>query len=125
MTTQRDLATAAEVSLKICDKCGWYAIYGHAERCDPASGNTAQRLIDAVPDVAAGQLGYGDGHVVFDLSDDFSIVFERGPRRAPGAFSLHHVHLLDSLSIDESAALVRALKVWADDITAKRKDGVG
>lgn len=121
MTTQRDLATAAEVSLKICDKCGWYAGYNHAERCDPAAGRAASRLIDAVPDVAAGQLGYGDGHVVFDLSDDFSVVFKRGQR----TFSLRDVHLLDNLSIDESAALVRALKGWADDIKAKRKGGVG
>ncbi len=117
MTTQRDLDTAAEVSLKICDKCGWYDGYLHATRCDPASGKAAARLIGAVPDVAAGQLGYGDGHVVFDLSDDFSVLFDCSPR----TFSLRSVHHLGRLSVDEAAALVRALKDWADDIEAKRK----
>ena len=113
MTTQRDLETAAEVSLKICDACGWYAGYNHAERCDPARGRAAAHLIESVPDVRSGQLGYGDGCIVFELSDNFSIVFERGPR----AFSLRDVHLLKNLSVDESAALVRAIKSWLDDIT--------
>ena len=121
MTTQRDLETAAEVSLKICDKCGWYAGYNHAERCDPARGRAAGRLIGSVPDVRSGQLGYGDGCIVFDLSDDFSIVLERGQR----AFSLCSVHLLNNLSVDEAAALVRALKGWLDDITTRRNGSVG
>jgi hypothetical protein len=121
MTTQRDLATAAEVSLKICDKCGWYDGYSHATRCDPAAGRAASCLINAVPDMAAGQLGYGDGHVVFDLSPDFSVLFECGPR----AFTLRDVHRLGTLSVDEAAALVRALREWADDIARKRKSNAG
>lgn len=116
MTTQRDLETAAEVSLKICDKCGWYDGFGHAERCNPEHGRAAAQLIASVPDVRAGQLGYGEGHVVFDLDRDFSVLFER--RRH--AFALRNIHLIDDLSVEESAALVRALKAWMDDIGSNR-----
>lgn len=116
MTTKRDLETAAEVSLKICPKCGWYDGFGHAERCNPERGRAAAQLIAAVPDVRAGQLGYGDGHVVFDLDRDFSVLFERGRR----AFTLRNIHLLDDLNVEEAAALVHALKGWMDDMADKR-----
>ena len=116
MTTKRDLKTAAEVSLKICAKCGWYDGFGHADRCNPEHGQAAAQLIAAVPDVRSGQLGYGEGHVVFDLDSDFSVVFERGKR----AFSLRNIHLLEDLSVEEAAALVRALKAWMDGIASDR-----
>ena len=116
MTTQRDLDTAAEVSLTICAKCGWYDGFGHTERCNPEHGRSAAKLIAAVPDVRAGQLGYGDGNVVFDLDSDFSIVFERQKH----AFALRDIQLLEDLSVDEAAALVRALKAWMDGIGSDR-----
>jgi len=116
MTTKRDLDTAAEVSLKICGKCGWYDTFGHAAECNPERGRFAAQLIASVPDVRSGQLGYGEGHVVFDLDKGFTIVFRRGRH----AFMLDHIHLLEDLNVDESAALVRALKSWMDGIADKR-----
>jgi hypothetical protein len=119
MTTQRDLETAAEVSLTICSKCGWYDGFNHAERCRPEHGRAAQQLIAAVPDVRSGQLGYGDGHVIFEIvGTDFTVVFQR----RQNAFSLRDVSLRDDLSVEESAALVRALKGWVEDIGNKRID---
>ena len=116
MTTQRDLDTAAEVSLEICGKCGWYDGFNHAERCNPEKGRAAAKLIAAVPDVRSGQLGYGNGHVVFDLDSDFSVVFERRQH----AFALRSIHLIEDLSVEESAAFVRALQTWMDGIGSDR-----
>lgn len=114
MTTQRDLDTASQTSLKICEKCGWYDGYSHSEKCDPAAGQIAKQLIASVPGVSSGQLGYGDRCVAFNLSDDFSVVFEYEQH----VFSLRYVHLLERLSIDESATLIRTLKNWLNDTMA-------
>lgn len=119
MTTQRDLDVAAKAALPICAECGWYAGYNHAERCNPVAGRAAASLIAAVPDVASGQLGYGDGCVVFDLSDNCSVLFERDRR----GFSLRCVHLLDNLSVGEAATLVRAIKEWYDGRPGAKKGG--
>ena len=119
MTTQRDLETAAEVSLKICTKCGWYDSFGHADRCKPEHGRDAAQLIAAVPGVRSGQLGYGDGHVIFNLDNDFTLVFQRGYR----AFLLRDIHLRGDLSADEAASLVLALKVWMDNLADRRRNG--
>jgi len=116
MATQRDLDTAAEVSLKICAKCGWYDGFNHTDECNPQNGRSAAQLIAAVPGVRSGQLGYGDGHVVFDLADDFTVVF----RLRQGAFAFDNIHLLDGLSVEEAAAFVHALKGWMDAIANKR-----
>src|SRR4029077_4057090 len=116
---QRDLDTASKVSLEICGKCGWYNTLNHVERCDPARGQAAHRLICRVPDEPAGQLGYGDNRVVFDLAEDFSVVFARGER----AFSFYDLHLLGDLSEDEAADLVHALKSWSDGVLERRKSG--
>jgi hypothetical protein len=130
MTTQRDLDVAADANrqrndMRICDKCGWYVLINHADRCDPALGRMAQRLIASVPDVRSGQLGYGDGQVVFDLADDFSVRFEVRRAGTHGrAFSLCDVHRLGSLTVAEAADLGRAIKTWADAVAAKR-DSVG
>lgn len=111
MTTQRDLDTAAEVSLTICDACGWHALMDHRDRCRPDLGRSATHLIEAVPDARAGKLGYGDQQVVFDLTKRFSVRFDVN---AAGSFTLRDVYLLDDLSHDDAAALVRVLKDWMD-----------
>lgn len=121
MTTQRDLDIAAEVSLKICEKCGWYTLLNHAEKCNPKNGQVATRLIESVPDIRAGKLGYGDGHVIFDLTDDFHVVFDNA---RCGKFQLQSVHLIDNLTVDESAALIKVLKGWLDDTTSRRNSGI-
>ena len=110
MTSPRDLATAAKVSLEICAKCGWYDGYNHAERCSPHRGRAAQRLIALVPEVRAGQLGYGDNCVAFDLADNFTIVFDCEDRK----FAFSRLHLLDRLTLEEAAELVRALRGWLE-----------
>jgi hypothetical protein len=123
MTTQRDLDTAAEVSLKICPACGWYDTLGHAEHCDPERGRAATQLIEAVPDVRAGKLGYGDRQLVFDLAEDFTVRFEVrhvSPVSLEHRFSLEDIHFLERLSGDEAASLVRALQRWRDEISARR-----
>lgn len=116
MTTPRDLETAAEVSLPICDRCGWYSGHRHAERCDPAQGRLARKLIDQVPDVRSGQLGYGDDKVVFEISADLVILFtvDRGKR----PFALSDVTSFKGLSVEASAGLVRALQRWAEEFRA-------
>lgn len=126
MTTQRDLDVAADANrgcndMRICERCGWYALMNHAERCDPTRGRLAQQLIASVPAVRSGQLGYGDGRVVFDLDEDFAVLFEvshTDPSKR--AFSLREVHRLGSLDVDEAADFVRAIKAWADQISEKR-----
>lgn len=123
MTTQRDLDNAARVQLNICDKCGWYATHYHAERCNPARGQIAVNLIAAVPDVVAGQLGYGDNCVAFELTPDTTVVFEAGAGKRP--FLIRHVWLHGGLSLDDAATLVRALETWADGVAAKRHIGDG
>lgn len=120
MPSQRDLDTAAEFSLRICDKCGWYDGFRHAERCNPLRGRAAARLIKSLPEVRAGQLGYGESCVVFDLSNDVSVIFECADR----AFSLRDIHLSGDLNHAQAADLVRALKAWLDTTAAPRKDDV-
>lgn len=123
MTTQRDLDTAAEVPLDICAKCGWYTGFSHDKHCDPVRGARAQRLIAAVPEVRAGQLGYGEDGVVFDLHDDLTVLFRVAPSGSNGrAFDLRDVTLFGSLNTAEAAALVRAIKTWSDDVIEKRRD---
>ncbi len=128
MTTQRDLDIAAETStrpnqepLTICDKCGWYVLWNHAKRCSPTDGRMAKLLLAEVSDVRSGQLGFGDGVVVFDIDEDFSVLFQV----TRNGFSLRDVHRLGTLSVEEAADLVRALKGWRDAVEVKRKDGVG
>ena len=122
MTTQRDLDVAADANRKndmpVCDQCGWYALMGHGNRCNPEAGRMAKRLIESVPDVRSGQLGYGAGKVVFDLSDGLSVIF--GVVHGGQSFSLHGVDLIELLTVDEAADLVRAIKKWTDEVAAKR-----
>lgn len=126
VTTRRDLDFAASVSMEICAACGWLVLLNHAERCDPERGRAAARLIsgvvETVPDVRAGQLGYGPARVVFDVSDDFSVVFEPVVLESGRhAFSVRDFDLLDRLSTEESAALVVALRGWFEVVEAKRR----
>lgn len=110
MTTERDKRVASDVSLDVCDACGWYRLEsGH--RCRPAEGVLANDLIALVPGVDAGKLGYGDGQVMFDIGEDFTVRFEV---HKDGTFTLRDVHLLDSLTTKQAAMLVLMLKGWKD-----------
>jgi len=108
--TARDNDTAAKVKLKICQKCGWYEHgIGQAEQCDSNLGQRASDLIAAVPEVRrAGKLGYGFGHVVFEIARHFNIRFRVGKRN----FNLAEVFLLDDLQPNEAADLVKLLHSW-------------
>lgn len=126
MTTQHDLDFAASSKLAICPACGWNLTYGHADRCDSQRGSVARKLIAAVPEVKSGQLGYGDGRMVFEIEPsvgnncaDFAITFnvERN------YLSLNDVSLFGRLSVDDAASLVRVLKRWSDEIKAKAIGG--
>jgi hypothetical protein len=118
MTTDRDRIIADNSGLPICTKCGWYDAFDHAQRCQPDRGALAARLIEAAPEIRAGQLGYGDACVIFDLTDDFAVVLRNN---GPSTFALSRVHLLDDLSVEEAAALVRSLKAWMDVRDAMRE----
>lgn len=129
MTTSRDLDVLADAnahvrdgeSMKICNKCGWYALMNHAARCNPASGRMAQRLFQALPGTRSGQLGYGDGSAVFDIDRDFTVRFEVSSRGHHGrAFSLREVHRLGGLTVSESADLVTLLTDWHNNLMVRR-----
>lgn len=81
--TERDKQTAAETAtarqpaLEICPKCGWYEHTDLSPRqCDPEAGALADQLIASMPHIRSGKLGYGQNHVVFEIDEDTSIVFE-------------------------------------------------
>lgn len=128
MTTPRDLDVLAEArrahdDMRICAKCGWYALMNHRENCDPDRGLRAQRLIAAVPEVRSGQLGCGYGGVIFDLTDDLFVHFEvKSAPRTDHAFSLSAVFCLEALTTSEAADLVLAIKGWAEAVAAKRAE---
>lgn len=71
----------------------------------------------------SGQLGYGDERVVFDLANDFSMLFEVNHADVHGrAFSLRDVHRLGSLTVSEVAEFVRAVKTWHDAVIRRRAE---
>jgi len=120
--TERDKQTAAEVNLGICPKCGWYGstlpndgIFSatHFNRCNPEAGKHASALIEALPDIESGKLGYGDGLVVFDLDENFNVRFSVD---SFGAFSLEEVFLLKDMNAAAAESLVRALQAWKQTI---------
>jgi hypothetical protein len=116
-TTQRDLDFVKRNPLEICNKCGWVKLRNHAERCDPARGRVATKLIESLPEVSAGKLGYGDHSSIFDLSKDLSIAFNVGVKDV----RLKEVILIGKLSVDEAADLVRAIKGWQNATIKRRK----
>jgi hypothetical protein len=112
--------------LKVCPACGWHALIDHAERCEPLAGKRASDLMAALPEVPSTKLGYGAGNVTFEPeelpdSQSFHVRFEVSDREnEPRPFSVREVWLLDDLSQEEAASLVRAVVEWRKTTLARR-----
>ncbi len=101
---------ARQEDLKVCEKCGWYDDkYGHANTCDPEGGALADKLIKLIG-VPATKLGYGNGHVTFEFSENKSLTLgvHRERVRVDRLFWLPEDNE-DGLSIEHITALVKAL----------------
>lgn len=114
--------------LKVCPKCGWHMLMNHEERCEPRAGKRASALAEALPEIPSTKLGYGDGMVTFEPAENASrdlqplhVHFEVSDREnEPRPFSLREVSLLDDLSQEEAASLVRAVVEWRKTTLARR-----
>lgn len=97
--------------LPVCPKCGWYGHGPHCiNPCDPKSGDVASKLAAAVPEVPSTKLGYGYGNLVFETDPNFHVRFQVD--RRDRSFKLRDVWLLDDLSHDDAADLVKTLAAW-------------
>ena len=111
--------------LKVCPTCGWHEVpYSSAHEDCAVQGKQAQALKAALPDLNLTQLGYGFGAIVADLSERLHVRFgihRDGRERGASPFALREVWLLESLSVDEAASLVRAIEAWRLDMLSKRR----
>jgi hypothetical protein len=97
--------------LDVCVKCGWY---GHGpyciNPCDPKSGDAASKLAAALPEVSSTKLGYGYRNLAFEMDPNFHVQLEVD--RRDQSFNLQDVWLLNNLSHDDAADLVKTLAAW-------------
>jgi hypothetical protein len=103
-------------TLAVCDQCGWYE-HGplRPDECDPVAGEIVDKLTQEVCEVQSSKLGHGLRNFVFTCDPAFVIRFavdDRARTRSTRPFSLREVWLLDSLSREAAADLVRVLVAW-------------
>lgn len=110
------LATATTHNgLPVCSKCGWpmagpYEERRHESACpDVAAGASATALADRVEEVPSTKFGYGTGQLTFESDEDLHVQLQCNRN---GTFQLRDLWLLDDLTADEAADLVRAIAAW-------------
>lgn len=101
--------------LPVCKKCGWamagpYEIERHRSACSEVdAGASATALADRFPDLPSTKFGYGTGMLTFVPDDALHVQLQCSRNKT---FQLRDVWLLDDLTADETAALVKAIADW-------------
>ena len=101
--------------LRVCDKCGWpmagsYEEQRHKSACPyVALGASATALAERVDELPSTKFGYGTGQLSFELDKELHVQLQCNK---DGTFKLHEVWLLDELTADEAADLVRSIAAW-------------
>ena len=101
--------------LTVCGQCGWpmagsYEEQQHKSACPYAAlGAHATALAERVDDVPSTKFGYGTGQLNFELDEELHVRLECNES---GTFQLRAVWLLDELTPDDAADLVRAVASW-------------
>lgn len=110
---------SAVKDLPVCQVCGWY-VHGRSDgpdACIPKAGKHADELITAIPEVPSTKLGYGRGNFVFEPDPNFHIRFRIAPLES--VFHLEDVWLLDELTHEDAADLVKTLIAWRERSRAR------
>ena len=109
------LATKHYSDLPICSNCGW-AMAGpsdhalHAKACPyAAAGESAKMLADRFPELSSTKFGYGTSQLTFEQDEHLHVRFHC---RNDETFQLEEVWLLDDLTVDEAADLVKVITDW-------------
>jgi hypothetical protein len=101
--------------LAVCAKCGWpmagpYEEQRHKTACPYVTlGTSASALAERVDELPSTKFGYGNGQLTFELDKDLHV---RLQCNKDGTFKLDDLWLLDNLTADEAADLVRAIAAW-------------
>jgi len=101
--------------LPVCSACGWpmagqSEVALHANDCPYAdAGKSATALARRFPELTSTKFGYGTEHLTFNLEDDLNVRFQCN---SDETFQLHWVWLLDDLTADDAAGLVKAIADW-------------
>jgi hypothetical protein len=89
---------------------GSYEEQQHKSACPyTVLGANATALAERVDEVPSTKFGYGTGQLTFELDGDLHI---RLSCSKDGTFALYEIWLLDDLTSDEAADLVRAIASW-------------
>jgi hypothetical protein len=113
MSALRDqtVREAAEVELKICERCGWTDMPASgsvmAHDCNPIGGDVAEAIAAKLPGVPATLFGYGDDVIAFPIDDNLDIRFRINRF---GSIRFDELFCLDDFDVDKVAALVTAIK---------------
>src|SRR5690242_20538099 len=92
--------------LKVCEKCGWYDGFRHAEVCSPAQGRGARALAKLVK-VQMKQLGYGHGKVTFEFHEDMFLHVDVAKNGL--TFTVRGLFCLGAFSKEDVAELINAM----------------
>jgi hypothetical protein len=110
--------------LPVCPKCGWpsagpYETEEHRRDCvhEPA-GESACELAARLPDLPSTKFGYGTDQLTFEPDKNLHVRFHCN---RSGTFKLEEVWLLDDLSQNEAASLMRAIADWRSTLWAQRR----
>ena len=105
--------------LPVCPKCGWpmaghHEIEKHRRDCTHVeAGAAAVALAARLPDQPSTKFGYGTDQLTFEPDERLHVRFRVS--RA-GIFHLEEVWLLDDLTENEAASLVRAIADWRSEV---------
>lgn len=112
--------------LPVCGRCGWPMagldeIEKHAGECPHAvAGASAVRLAERLDDLPSTKFGYGTRQLAFEIDRELSVRLKCNPGRT---FYLEDVWLLDDLTQDEAADLVRSIAAWRRGCLNMRRRG--
>lgn len=101
--------------IPVCEKCGWpmagpSEIERHRTACPHvAAGASAKDLAERVSELPSTKFGYGGQQLTFEPDKNLHVRFHCN---RDDTFHLREVWLLDDLTTDEAAELLRAIADW-------------
>lgn len=101
--------------LAVCGKCGWpvagpYEESQHSGACPYVTiGANACALAERVDELPSTKFGYGTRQLTFEMDENLHVQLECDK---DGTFKLREWWMLDGMTTDEAADLVRAIAAW-------------